>query len=259
MLVEGVIYGAQQLVHHLRRLLDVLVPLPRDQDVHVLLLRVVVLEIPPLTVLHRALAPNGDAGVGLPLQALLRVPAGSDDQAEEVVARELLDRDVDLLHLLLRPVVGGGTEPWAVPQQRLDHPVALLDELLPHAYGARVQAHPVSVVHRLRGGRPLALRAQVPEVPRHEPPGDVGKAVVQLRHLRRGGGPSPGARGGSPGQYQRPLRTAGGHRSCPHPGRIRPRRLRDVLPPALPLPLRRGPRRGLLPRPRGVGRGRPRA
>lgn len=76
-----------------------------DKNMQLLVFAVVILGVPAGALLHAALAPDGNLGVGLLLHALLRVTARPDDQPDEIVTRVVLLRDEDLrsrdTHLLL--------------------------------------------------------------------------------------------------------------------------------------------------------------
>mmetsp|Transcript_35872 Transcript_35872/g.67641 ORF Transcript_35872/g.67641 Transcript_35872/m.67641 type:complete len:623 (-) Transcript_35872:404-2272(-) len=184
-LVVLLVYGHQQVLHHLPRRVHVLIAVALDQYVQVVVLAVVPPRVTHRALLHRPPPADGDLGVGLPLHALLRVATWPDDEPEKVVPRVLLGWDVQLALLLLRAVVRGRAVGGALLNQLLDGCTACFLQRLPHAHLAGVGAVAGVVVGRLRGGRAFPLRnVRVHQLPAHELVVDLRQALVQLRHLR---------------------------------------------------------------------------
>ena len=71
-----------------------------DQHMQLLILSVIIFWISGSPLFHRALAPDGDLGVGLLLHPLLGVASWANDQPDEVIGGELLLGNVDLSILL---------------------------------------------------------------------------------------------------------------------------------------------------------------
>ncbi|TYZ62731.1 hypothetical protein PybrP1_001426 [[Pythium] brassicae (nom. inval.)] len=184
-LVLRVVHGHKQALHLLCGALQVLLPLARDEHVQVVVLvRSVLLALAAF--LHRAFPADRDLAVRLLLHALLRVPARADDQPNEVVLRELLDRDVDLALELLPQVVGGRPEQRVHFQQLLDHALSVLLQRRAHAHFTRVCALATRVVLRRRRRRPRRVLLEPRGVRGHgrELQADRVKLGAQQRRLR---------------------------------------------------------------------------
>mmetsp|Transcript_8188 Transcript_8188/g.20282 ORF Transcript_8188/g.20282 Transcript_8188/m.20282 type:complete len:316 (+) Transcript_8188:750-1697(+) len=184
-LVVILVDGAQQRLDHGGGAVHLLVGVPSDQHVQVfVLMRVVLARIAARPLLHRPLAADGDARVGLALHALLRVAARANNQADKVVPRELLERDDQLACLLGRAPVGGGAEHVRTPRhQPPDEVRALLHHLLPDAHLPRVLPHTVCVIPGRRRGRPCVLGSFVGELVGRDALRHVGVPRVLPHHL----------------------------------------------------------------------------
>ena len=157
-LVALLIHRPEQLAHHLCRLLRYLHRVRRNEHVQLLILAGVGLHVPPCrgaALLDAALAAQCDFGARLALHALLCVATRADNEPDEVVAREFLDRHGNLQDLLARLVVGRRAEARAQPHQVAQQVGALRQQLLLGPMLTRIGALAHAVVDGRR--RPRAL------------------------------------------------------------------------------------------------------
>lgn len=185
-LIEHFIHGGKQLLHHARSCLQRLGGVGLNEHMKVLVLTGIWLEVPllqQLTLLDAALPSDYNLGPRLLLHPLLRVAAGADDEANEVVARVLLHGDVELLVELGRAVIGGGLEGGVAADELGDDLLALAVEALPGAVLAGVDADAEVVVDGLGGGRARALGAVVEGQARLQQARDLEEARVEVVHL----------------------------------------------------------------------------
>jgi len=168
-LVPCLVDRLQQLLNHVRSIVDILLGVSLNEHVQVLVLAVVVLRIPRCAFLDGALAPDGNLRVCFFLHPLLCVAAWTDDQPDEVVTWVLLLRDENLTGFLLRFIVRRWAECRGLFQQLLNQLMPALHHSLPCTYFSCVLPDAQPVINRLRRRRApwVALRRNI-QLPRKQ-------------------------------------------------------------------------------------------
>lgn len=83
----------------------ILLGVPRNEDMQLLFLSIIILRISSCAFLDRPPTPDGNLGVGLLLHALLSIAPGTNDQPNEVIAGVVLLGDEDFAFLFTRSIV----------------------------------------------------------------------------------------------------------------------------------------------------------